>query len=151
MDIRQEINAAMLSAVADISPLSGGCVGEVYRVRLQNGTRLVAKVDGGLDPVLHIEGEMLRFLAEQSMLPVPVVLHSQPRLLLLEYLVGESYFSPVAQQHAAELLAALHNLTAPTYGLAWDTLIGGLHQPNAPAVSWLAFFAEHRLQYMAGV
>jgi fructosamine-3-kinase len=51
--------------------------------------------------------------------------------------------------HAAELIAALHAITAETFGLERDTVIGGLPQPNARSKYWLPFFAEHRLLHMA--
>jgi fructosamine-3-kinase len=141
---------ALGSRVADVAPLSGGCVGQVYRLRLADGRRLVAKVDNAPNSQLWREGYMLRYLAEHSALPVPAVWHVEDGLLLMAYLPGQSHFSPQAQAHAAELLAALHDQTAPAYGLAEDTLIGGLHQPNGWRDSWIAFFREQRLLYMGG-
>lgn len=145
---RQQIEAALGLAVVDVSPLSGGCIGQVYRLRLADGTRVVAKVDDRPDSQLAREGEMLSYLAAHSQLPVPAVLHQENGLLLLEFLPGESHFSAQAQAHAAELLAELHQVTAPAFGLDMATLIGGLHQPNPWTDSWLAFFREQRLLYM---
>ncbi len=145
---RQQIEAALGLAVVDVSPLSGGCIGQVFRLRLADGTRVVAKVDDRPDSQLAREGEMLSYLAAHSQLPVPAVLHQENGLLLLEFLPGESHFSAQAQAHAAELLAALHQVTAPAFGLDMATLIGGLHQPNPWTDSWLAFFREQRLLYM---
>lgn len=145
----QDQAAAVLgSTVMDIVPLSGGCIGQVYRLRLADGRRVVAKVDDAPNSQLGREGYMLRYLAEQSALPVPAVLHQKDGLLLMDYLPGQSRFSAAAQAHAAELLAALHAITAPAHGLAEDTLIGGLHQPNPWHDSWIAFFREQRLLYM---
>ncbi len=148
MDLRREIETAVSQAVVDVAPLSGGCIGQVYRIRLADGEHLVVKADDGQSPKLDIEGRMLQYLEEHSDLPVPHVLHSQPRLLVMEFLPGDSYFPQGAQENAAELLAALHNVSAPTFGLEWDTLIGGLHQPNKPMASWLDFFREQRLLHM---
>jgi fructosamine-3-kinase len=150
MDIRAEIEAAIGQKVTDIAPLSGGCVGQVYGVHLSDGQRMVAKVDERPSPQLHREGQMLTYLYSHSHLPVPIVYHRAERLLLMEFLPGDSHFNTRAQAHAAELLAALHNITAPHFGLEWDTLIGGLHQPNTSMASWLDFFREQRLLYMAG-
>ena len=149
MDLRQTIETAAGAPVTDIAPLSGGCIGQVYRVRLAGGEVLVAKIDDGAQPRLHLEASMLGYLAEQSQLPVPAVVFSSERLLLLEFLPGDSHFSAGAQRHAAELLAALHDVSAPAYGLEQDTLIGSLHQPNRWTGSWLDFFREQRLLYMA--
>lgn len=136
-------------AVTAVEPLSGGCIGQVYGVRLGDGERLVAKVDEGARPRLDVEGYMLRYLADHSDLPVPSVHVSEPRLLVMDFVEGESRFPPKTQRHAAELLAALHDVRGPRYGLERDTLIGGLHQPNPLSDSWLEFFREQRLNYMA--
>lgn len=150
MNLRVVVETAVSQKVVDIAPLSGGCIGQVYKVRLQDGERVVVKADDGTAPKLDIEGRMLQYLAQHSDLPVPEVYVSQPHLLIMAYLPGDSTFSAHAQAHAAELLAACHNITAPVYGLEWDTLIGGLQQPNTPMASWLDFFREQRLLYMAG-
>ncbi|MBK8984642.1 MAG: fructosamine kinase family protein [Chloroflexi bacterium] len=150
---RQQIEAALAVAVSDAAPLSGGCIGEVYRLSLADGRQVVAKVDARPDSQLAVEGEMLRYLAAHTALPVPAVLHQENGLLIMEFLLGDSHFSARAQEHAAELLAALHQVTAPAYGFARPTLIGGLHQPNPWTTSWVDFFREQRLLYMgvAGV
>ncbi len=152
--IETAVSASSVQAVSphtlsQIDPLSGGCIGQVYRVTLTNGEQLVAKVDVNPQPKLTIEGFMLQYLASYSELPVPQVIYNDDRLLLMTFLPGGSHFGSAAQQHAAELLATLHNITAPAFGLERDTLIGGLHQPNPWTDSWLHFFGEHRLIYMA--
>jgi fructosamine-3-kinase len=149
MDVRREVAAALGAAVADIEPLGGGCISAVYRLRLADGRRVVAKVDERGQAALPVEAHMLRYLAERTPLPVPVVHFASERLLIMAFVVGESAFGPGAERHAAELLAALHDITAPTYGFERDTLIGGLPQPNPPGEHWLDFFRDHRLGYMA--
>ena len=51
--------------------MGGGCIGEVYRVELANGTPLVAKVDREGTSHLEREAYMLRYLREKSELPSP--------------------------------------------------------------------------------
>lgn len=149
MNIRQEIEAVASSAVSDISPLGGGCIGQVYRVSLADGSTMAAKIDEQAKPCLDVEAYMLRFLRDRSDLPVPEVLFSSPSLILMSFIAGESRFGKRAEHHAADLLAALHQVSAPAFGLERDTLIGGLKQPNPWTDSWLAFFRDHRLLYMA--
>ena len=132
-------------------PMGGGCIGEVYKVELEDGTPLVAKVDRDGESHLEREAYMLRYLREKSDLPVPEVYLGSGRLLLMEFVEGSSRFSAGAERHAAELLAALHGITAGSYGHERDTLIGSLDQPNPPTEDWVTFFREHRLQYLARV
>ncbi len=148
MDLRAELRTAAIEAV-DIEPLSGGCVSAVYSVRRADGERLVAKLDESKSAILPVEARMLRYLATHTALPVPRVRYAGKHLLLLEHLPGESRFNQKAEHHAAELLAALHDISTDTYGLVFDTLIGGLHQSNTPSASWIDFFRQQRLLYMA--
>jgi fructosamine-3-kinase len=148
MNLTEKIKAFTGMAVTSLEPLSGGCIGEVYRARLADNRSIVAKVDGSAAQQLGIEGYMLRYLAEYSQLPVPAVLHSEPGFLLMSFLPGRNYFSAAAQEDAAVLLAALHEISSEKFGLERDTLIGGLHQPNPWTASWIEFFREQRLLYM---
>jgi len=132
-----------------ISPLHGGDIGEVYRVDLPDRDSIVAKVASRGSGTLDIEAMMLRYLAENSDLPVPEVLHSEATLLLMTFIEGNSTLDDKAQAHAAELLAALHEVQADRFGFQQDTLIGSLSQPNPWTPSWLVFFRDHRLFYMA--
>ena len=132
-----------------VRPLGGGCIGEVYRAELEEGTPLVAKVDREGESHLEREAYMLRYLRQKSELPVPKVYHGSETLLLMEFVEGSSRFSKKAEHHAAELLARLHGITADSYGHERDTLIGALDQPNPPTKSWIEFFRDHRLLYIA--
>lgn len=129
-------------------PLHGGCIGEVRKLSLDDGRVVVAKL-GNAHTRLDIEGKMLNYLAQHTELPVPDVLHAEPGLLLLTYLPGQSSFNADAQRHAAELLAALHAVKASCFGLHFDTLIGGLHQPNTKTDTWVEFFGQRRLLHRA--
>ncbi len=124
-------------------PLSGGCIAEIYRVDLASGGRVVVKLSdkGGLD----VEAFMLRYLAANSDLPVPGVIHAGDSLLIMDYVETGGGLDARAQAHAAEVLAALHGITNDRFGFERDTLIGPLVQPNPWREGWLDFFAEHRL------
>lgn len=149
--ISKGIEASLGERLGSARPLGGGCIGEVYKVELEDGSPLVAKVDRKGESHLGREAYMLRYLREKSELPVPEVYHGSETLLLMEFVEGSSRFSEGAERHAAELLAALHGITAGSYGHERDTLIGSLDQPNPPTPSWAEFFREHRLLYMARV
>jgi fructosamine-3-kinase len=147
-DARSQVESALGMRVREIRGLSGGCVGDVSCASLENGERVVVKVDAGRTPRLDAEGFMLEYLAAHSALPVPKVKHCTARLLIMEFVEGDSRFCSRAEDHAADLLAELHGVRAERFGLEQDTLIGGLHQPNAWTESWLEFFRAQRLLHM---
>lgn len=146
-----EIERIINSKVLKIQPLSGGMIGDVYRVSLQDGRILVAKSAAGADATLDIEGRMLRYLCENSQFPVPEVLHSDPTLLLMSYIENQGGITPAVQEEAGRVVADLHSVSAKKFGLEFDTLIGSLHQPNPLYDRWIDFFREQRLLYMADV
>ena len=141
--LEDAIARATGSSCARMTPMGGGCIAQVYKVVLENGRTIVAKVGGD---GLALEGNMLDYLADH--LPVPGVILAEDGLLLMEHLESGGPLDGGAQVHAADLLARLHGVTHDRFGFDKPTLIGGLHQPNGQNMSWLAFFRDHRLLYM---
>src|ERR671913_885814 len=149
--VAEGVEAHLGERMLSVRPLGGGCIGEVYRAELGEGTPLVAKVDREGESHLEREAYMLRYLREKSDLPVPEVYHGSEKLLLMQYIEGSSRFTEGAERHAAELLAGLHGIRADSYGHEQDTLIGAITQPTPPTESWTEFFREHRLLHIARV
>ena len=149
-EIKEAIARAAGSEPRRFSPLGGGCIADVTRVEMADGRTLVAKV-GEAGSGLDLEGAMLEALARLSALPVPQVIHADDALLLMTYIESGGGLTAEAQVHGADLVAALHEVTAPTFGFEWDTVIGGLHQPNPFSEQWVPFFREERLMYMGRV
>jgi fructosamine-3-kinase len=149
--VAEGVEAHLGERMLSVRPLGGGCIGEVYRAELEEGPPLVAKVDREGESHLEREAYMLRYLRQKSELPVPKVYHGSETLLLMEFVEGSSRFTEGAEHHAADVLAALHGITADAYGHERDTLIGALDQPNPPTKSWAEFFRDHRLLYIVNV
>lgn len=147
--VARAVEDALGRAVVSSSPLSGGCVGDVVRAVLADGESVVVKTESGGGGRLDVEGRMLARLADDTELPVPHVLHARPDLLVMEWIEAGDALGDEAERDAARHLAALHAITAESFGHDEDTLIGGLVQPNPWTDSWRAFFAEHRLLDMA--
>jgi fructosamine-3-kinase len=122
-----------------------GNTAELWLIDLADGRRVVAKRGKGLT----LEGAMLRHLAAHSRLPVPELFHADDSLLVMSWIEGDGGLNAPAQEHAAELIAGLHDVGADCYGFPFDTLIGPLHQPNPESEDWIAFFRDYRLMHMA--
>ena len=146
---KAELEARTGRRVVRFSGLSGGCVGDVSLAEMDDGSRYVAKV-GDAGSGLEIEGWMLSHLAEHSDLPVPGVLYADDTLLLMDYVPSGGRVTAQGERHAADLLVSLHGIKGEVFGLERDTLIGGLHQPNPKTATWVDFFRDQRLLFMAG-
>jgi fructosamine-3-kinase len=140
-----EAHCAQKLTRADFLP--GGCVGEVWRLTFEDGTRLVAKTAFD-NASLDIEAYMLGYVKDNSQLPLPKVHLALPDLLVLEYIENDGALPKSAEIDAAQHLASLHKITIEKYGLNRDTLIGSLDQPNPETTSWVNFFRDHRLMYL---
>lgn len=146
---RDRLESLLGSPVVRVVPLGGGCVAAVARLTLADGRDVVVK-DGRAGDRLDLEGWMLSTLAARCpALPVPAVLAAADDLLVMEARDASGRLGPTGEDHAAELIAALHDVTAERFGLERDTLIGGLHQPNPWTDDWLTFFRDQRLLFMA--
>jgi predicted unusual protein kinase regulating ubiquinone biosynthesis (AarF/ABC1/UbiB family) len=102
--VAEGVLAHLGERLRSVRPLGGGCIGEVYRAELEDGTPLVAKVDRAGESHLDREAYMLRYLREKTDLPVPEVFHGSEILLLMEFVEGTNRFSEEAERHAAEPL-----------------------------------------------
>ncbi|WP_114090811.1 fructosamine kinase family protein [Thalassospira profundimaris] len=101
------------------------------------------------DNTACIEGRMLQKLGTLSPIRYPGVLYGDDHLLVMEYIKADGQAGSSGAQDLAQKLAAQHDITQPDVGLEFDTLIGGLHQPNPPCANWLEFFRDQRLLFMA--
>ncbi|MEM9955648.1 MAG: fructosamine kinase family protein [Chloroflexota bacterium] len=148
---REQIQQHFEQQIASLKTIAGGVNATIYRIDLIDGQSVIVKASSQQDATLHIEGKMLQYLANNGDLPVPNVLHSEPQLLIMRYINNHGRITPSVEEDAARHLATLHNVTVEHFGLPFDTLIGGLHQPNTEDDSWIDFFREQRLLYMAQV
>ncbi len=150
--LNNQITSLMGAQIDRISPLSGGCVGDVFQASLSDGRVVVIKTaDPGTMAAkgLSIEAKMLQFQNDNSELPVPNVLATDDGLLVMSRLENGGGLGASVQEDAARIVAQMHSITTDKgYGFDFDTVIGGLHQPNPWTDSWLGFFRDHRLMYM---
>ena len=143
-----EAAVALGVAVAAWSPVSGGDINDAYRLQLENGELLFAKVArGGPSAMFSCEAAGLSLLREVgSELAIPRVVYESTTCLVMEYLKptrrdqSESFGRGLAQLHAP--------VPGGSPGGASDGFIGTLPQINhGKQKDWWSFFAEERLRY----
>ena len=148
--LQEHIRQILDKNITRIQRLSGGMISEVARLEFDNHQSLVAKY-GSNSHDLTIEAYMLNYLKTNSNLPVPAVIHAEPTLLLMDYVDASTGLNATTQAQLGKLLAELHQTSGTHYGLEHDTLIGPIHQPNPQSDSWIEFFRQNRLLYMANI
>jgi fructosamine-3-kinase len=153
MPWKDELEAALGSAVTSQRSLAGGDINEAYEVQLRDGRSLFVKTNEHTPPrMFEAEAAGLAFLREglgvENPLVVPEVVHVAEKFLVLEML------RPAAIDQSEELgrgLAALHRAPLKGFGLASSNFIGSLGQNNDPRIKWVDFFRELRLEEQLGM
>ncbi|WP_366654149.1 fructosamine kinase family protein [Fodinicurvata sp. EGI_FJ10296] len=149
--IAVRVDAALGAAPVRRRVLQGGSTVTVEEMVLQDGRHVVVKHGRGrLNDHLAVERSMLDDLAADGIVPVPDVLFGEDDLLIMAFIAGDrTVGSAGTEEHAADILAALHDRPQPAFGYTRDTVIGQLPQPNPRTDNWLAFYRDHRLLHMA--
>lgn len=150
--LKQKIETRTGCPVSDLRFYAAGQNANLYLVDLTDVRRLMAKImrqDEEGNATLEAEGWMLEYLARKSKLPVPKVYWYDPATILMEFIEDSGVLDDKVQEHAAELLAELHDVHADFFGLERDTTICPYPQPNPFEVNWATFFRDQRLLYMA--
>lgn len=139
MDDRAAVAAALGTEVAEITPLHGGDLSRVARVRLIDGTAVVAKTG----KLVAIEAQMLEAIAAAGA-PAPRVLAVAGSLMILEHL-AQTRASPQGWRSLGASLATLHAVRGARYGWGQDYAFGPAALPNAPLGDWPEFWGGRRL------
>jgi fructosamine-3-kinase len=149
-----ELERCLGARAVSVTPVSGGCICDAYRVELAGGQLVFVKSrPSGLRPVdaaalFRAEAAGLAWLATAEALRVPYVVAVSDEMLALEWVEpGEP--EAVTAARLGHGLAALHRSGAPTFGWDRDGFVGSLPQPNAPAPTWAEFYVDRRIAPLA--
>jgi len=93
-----------------------------------------------------IEAKMLKIL--ELFINTPKVLYVDKEKLIIEYIENNTIFD---EAKFGKELAILHNQTNEFFGFEFDTTIGPLYQPNKKNNSWIDFFINEKILYMANL
>ncbi|OMH32805.1 fructosamine kinase family protein [Motiliproteus sp. MSK22-1] len=134
---------------AQVTALSGGCIGRSFRVESESGELFFYKTHptppGGL---FAAEAAGLQALDQPCVIRVPKVCAYNDQGLLLEYLPpdlpSDNYWLQLGEQ-----LAALHSAKVPCFGFHHDSYCGTTRQPNPRSSDGHQFFSDQRLLFQA--
>lgn len=132
--------AALLGdEVAAASPVAGGNLSPIARIRLTDGRAAIVK--GG--PAPRSEARMLDAIRAAGA-PAPEVIAADESCLIIEELAAGGQLA-VAWGSLGSALAKLHATTGEQYGWHDDYAFGAVAIENAFSSNWPAYWAQHRL------
>jgi protein-ribulosamine 3-kinase len=148
-ELRRALGDPELSVTA-VHPAGGGCIHTAARLATTKGD-VFAKwnSDCAPDTFLREQDGLTALRAAGSGLVVPEVLAAsapqpgRPAFIVMEYLAPAAGRLDVSALGRG--LAALHRCGSPTFGFPVASFCGPTPQDNAPAASWVEFYAERRL------
>jgi fructosamine-3-kinase len=151
----KEIAAAIDSAtrtrcsIADVEPMSGGCINQAWRLENRDGTYYFVKLnDADKLAMFAAESAGLTAIAATNTVRVPLpITHGtagEHAFLVLEYLdLHPTGNTPLL----GEQLAALHKSTSEQFGFQQDNTLGETPQHNNWTSDWIEFWRERRLGF----
>jgi fructosamine-3-kinase len=155
VDLAVAVGRALGAAVSSSSIVRGGDVAHAFRLDLDDGRTVFAKMHPNPPPgFFTTEAAGLRWLAEPGVVSVPDVLAvsdgdgDEPPFLVLEWIeLGHPRSGTDAELGRA--LAALHQAAPATFGREDRRSTGSRGLPNEPCASWAEFYATQRLAPLA--
>ncbi|MBS4098584.1 MAG: fructosamine kinase family protein [Sulfuricella sp.] len=136
--------------IASRRALGGGCINAVLVVEGDGQRWFVKTNEAAKLAMFKAESEGLRELAGAGTIRVPQPLcHGVAEgtaYLVMEHIEFGQGGEKIARR-LGEQLAALHRVTAPTFGWRRDNVIGATHQENTPATEWIEFWRTRRLGF----
>jgi fructosamine-3-kinase len=145
------------SGSTDARRIGGGDINEAWHVTLADGGSAFVKTRADAAPGEYAaEAEGLAWLAEPGALRTPRVLEVGDDYLALEW-IEPGRLDTEGAEELGRGLAATHAAGAPSFGGAGrsgsgvSSCFGSLHLPNEPTPDWPSFYAERRLQPLAGL
>lgn len=140
--------------VRSVSSISGGSINQCFRLATSQGD-FFAKVNHAnrFPKMFEAEQKGLELLKRGSSFRIPEVfgigVDGDYSVLVMEHLNRGP--APESSLVAfGRTLAAMHQVTADTFGLDHDNYIGSLDQANTQHDDWASFYVEMRLQPLLG-
>lgn len=146
----QELSQLLGYEVSELTYLSGGQIGDVYRAKLENEAVIIKTASQEIDDLL-IEAKMLQDL-DRAGLRVPEVITSHKEALVLEAIEVRGSVSYDKEREAAKALSSLHSVSNESrmYGYYYDTTIASFPQKNEQTqYNWALFLGQMRIMPMA--
>lgn len=146
---QQAIESIIGDRIIATSSVSGGDINDAFRINTATNVFFVKSNEALFaSDMFEKEAKGLQLIGDSQTIPVPNVVAvssaSSPSFLILEW-IETGHPSPVFWKNFGAQLAAMHQETAPYFGLDHANYIGSLIQPNEAESDAVSFFINQRL------
>lgn len=131
-------------SVVSKSPLSGGCIGNSFRVDTKSRSFFLKSYSR--PGISQAEAHGLSELKKATEVLTPEVIASTENELLLEFIKSRAPRRDF-QSLLGNQLATLHRVKGENFGFYENNFIGESHQINQKRDSWNEFYVENRISY----
>ncbi len=155
MKLNEEIKDKILdysgSAVSSVSPLSGGCISDAYKLSLSDGRKLFLKLNLNSSKDMFIkEAHGLKELSKADAIRIPEVFLFDSTYIITELIETGSKSGSFFEDFGRKF-AGLHKYTGNYFGFYEDNYIGSNPQPNIPddeeKNDWAKFYFDKRIRF----
>lgn len=129
--------------VLQINQISGGCIGNSYRVK---GTKGLYFVKSYYHNESINEANGLIELAKAEGIGLPELLNFDNKSIVLRY-IEEGRPSKTFQNDLGTIIAKLHRIKSDNFGFYEDNYIGSTPQINLYKSNWMDFYITNRLDF----
>jgi fructosamine-3-kinase len=144
--LRKPIEEALGAPLTGLRSLAGGDICQAFVAECQGRAPVFVKVRPQAPAgFFAAEARGLAWLGQPAGLRVPAMVAVGAEFLMLEYLPGAAR-RPDFDEVLGRGLAELHRPSKLPYGWEGDNFIGTLPQSNEPALDWVQFYTQRRLQ-----
>jgi len=137
--------------ITNITPLSGGCISNAYKLKLNDKQEFFLKHNPSVSNKMFIaEVHGLQELNKSGVIRVPDVIMYEDDFILLEFIPqgckNKNFFNEFGRN-----FALMHKHISENYGFYEDNFIGSNEQKNVPVISekenWTSFFFNKRILF----
>ena len=151
--LKEQLQQIIDKKMDSFHPVSGGDINQAALVTFSDKSRYFVKYNANSNhDMFEKEAAGLKLLQRDSIqIHIPEVVdygyleEIRTGFLLMEYISTGRENKSFLERFGREL-AALHKITAPTYGLDHDNYIGRLPQSNHQHDNWTDFFIQERIE-----
>jgi fructosamine-3-kinase len=144
--LRQHVESLLGTEVVGSQTLTGGDINLAERLSLADGRKVFVKGNPRAPAgMFAAEARGLGWLGAPQVIRIPRTVAFDAHVLILEWVEPGQPAAGFDERLGREL-AALHQLSPPSFGLDHDNFIGSLPQTNTTASTWSDFYLGMRLE-----